>query len=117
MAFLQLKRRVAKAEHGSKKMPFHRRIDSPATGLQLQHLQLGVSRESRDEIVQLQAVLLPVHEWHVVFTGRAAVLGCQQLAAKHRDVWVCQDLCRDRVHTEQLEKNQLVRNSFDLERQ
>lgn len=90
-------------------MPFHRRIGAPATGLQLQHLQPCVSCESRFEIVQLQALLLPVHEWHVVFAGGAAVPGCQQLAAEHRAVWVRENLHRDCVHTEQLEEDQLVR--------
>lgn len=112
---LQLKRRIAKAEHKPKKVSFHRRIDRPATGLQLQHLQPCVSRESRVEVVQLQAVLLPVHEWHVVFAGGAAVPGCEQLAAEHRHVWVRENLHRDCVHTEQLEEDQLVRQSLDLE--
>lgn len=106
---MQLQRGVAKAEHRAAQMFVQRRVHSATAGVQLQRLQPGLPGESRDQVLRMPAVLLPVHERNVVLAGRTFMSLHQQLAAEREVVWMLQDLRRNRLHTKQFEENQLVR--------
>lgn len=86
-----------------------RRVHSATAGVQLQRLQPGLPGESRDQVLRMPAVLLPVHERNVVLASRTFMSLHQQLAAEREVVWMLQDLRRNRLHTKQFEENQLVR--------